>query len=250
MAGCSPAPRKLPVQYLFALLVRCLFNISGLLCPVRARLAHGLALCGGSLFRLLDKRFPSFQSGPLIRESDILLSNGGARRVGVGDGRVARLLCTFAGTLESGDIRPKAPSGARASNCRGRPCLVCCFCCAVSARHAAVRLNFDDVMEQEGVKELAVHAEPRPNDILAYFLVGVTKDMRLKGFSELAGTTRAACTMLPRKTSVGGVRVFVWKQLTTRCKYVRYKEHTPTPRKRPRAEPAPAEAKRRRPLAA
>ena len=93
---------------------------------------------------------------------------------------------------------------------------------------------------QEGVKELAVHEEPRPNDILAYFLVGVTKDMRLKGFSELAATTRAACTMLPRKTSVGGVRVFVWNQLTARCKYVIYKKHTPTRRKRPRPEPAPA----------
>ena len=93
---------------------------------------------------------------------------------------------------------------------------------------------------QEGVKELAVHEEPRPNDILAYFLVGVTKDMRLKGFSELAATTRAACTMLPRKTSVGGMRVFVWNQLTARCKYVIYKKHTPTRRKRPRPEPAPA----------
>ena len=93
---------------------------------------------------------------------------------------------------------------------------------------------------QEGVKELAVHEEPRPNDILAYFLVGVTKDMRLKGFSELAATTRAACTMLPRKTSVGGVRVFVWNQLTARCKYVIYKKHTPTRRKRPWPEPTPA----------
>ena len=46
-----------------------------------------------------------------------------------------------------------------------------------------------------------MHAEPRPNDILAYFLVGVTKEMRLKGFSELAATTRAACTMLSRQTS-------------------------------------------------
>ena len=101
---------------------------------------------------------------------------------------------------------------------------------------------------QESVKELAVHAEPRPNDILAYFLVGVTKEMRLKGFSELADTTRAACTMLSRQTSVGGVSVMVWKQLTTRDKYVIYKQHTRTRRKRPRAEPAPAEAKRRRPL--
>ena len=71
-------------------------------------------------------------------------------------------------------------------------------------------------------------------------VVGVTKDMRLKGFSELAATTRAACTMLPRKTSVGGMRVFVWNQLTARCKYVIYKKHTPTRRKRPRPEPAPA----------
>ena len=101
---------------------------------------------------------------------------------------------------------------------------------------------------QESVKELAVHAEPRPNDILAYFLVGVTKEMRLKGFSELAATTRAACTMLSRQTSVGGISVMVRKQLTTQDKYVIYKQHTRTRRKRPRAEPAPAEAKRRRPL--
>ena len=100
---------------------------------------------------------------------------------------------------------------------------------------------------QEGVKELAVHAVPRPNDILAYFLVGATKDMRLKGFSKLADTTCDACTMLSRKASVRGVSVMVWKQLTTRCKYVQYKEHTRTRRKRPRAEPAPAEANRRRP---
>ena len=93
---------------------------------------------------------------------------------------------------------------------------------------------------QEGVKELAVHAVPRPNDILAYFLVGVTKNMRLKGFSKLADTTCAACTMLSRKASVRGVSVMVWKQLTTRCKYVKYKEHTRTRRKRPRPEPAPA----------
>ena len=101
---------------------------------------------------------------------------------------------------------------------------------------------------QESVKELAVHAVPRPNDILAYFLVGVTKNMRLKGFSKLADTTCAACTMLSRKTSVGGISVSVWKQLTTRYKYVIYKQPTPTRRKRPRAEPAPAEAKRRRPF--
>ena len=93
---------------------------------------------------------------------------------------------------------------------------------------------------QKNVKELAVHEVPRPNDILAYFLVGVTKKMRLKGFSELAATTHAACTMLSRQTSVGGVSVMVWKQLTTRCKYVKYKEHTRTRRKRPRPEPAPA----------
>ena len=93
---------------------------------------------------------------------------------------------------------------------------------------------------QEGVKELAVHAVPRPNDILAYFLVGVTKNMRLKGFSKLADTTCDACTMLSRKASVRGVSVMVWKQLTTRCKYVIYKKHTRTRRKRPRAEPAPA----------
>ena len=93
---------------------------------------------------------------------------------------------------------------------------------------------------QEGVKELAVHAVPRPNDILAYFLVGVTKNMRLKGFSKLAATTCDACTMLSRKASVRGVSVMVWKQLTTRCKYVIYKKHTRTRRKRPRAEPAPA----------
>jgi len=93
---------------------------------------------------------------------------------------------------------------------------------------------------QEGVKELAVHAVPRPNDILAYFLVGVTKNMRLKGFSKLAATTCDACTMLSRKASVRGVSVMVWKQLTTRCKYVKYKEHTRTRRKRPRPEPAPA----------
>ena len=93
---------------------------------------------------------------------------------------------------------------------------------------------------QESVKELAVHAEPRPNDILAYFLVGVTKEMRLKGFSELAATTRAACTMLSRQTSVGGISVMVWKQLTTQDKYVIYKRHTRTRRKRPRPEPAPA----------
>ena len=93
---------------------------------------------------------------------------------------------------------------------------------------------------QESVKELAVHAVPRPNDILAYFLVGVTKNMRLKGFSKLADTTCAACTMLSRKASVRGVSVMVWKQLTTRCKYVKYKEHTRTRRKRPRPEPAPA----------
>ena len=103
---------------------------------------------------------------------------------------------------------------------------------------------------QERVKELAVHAVPRPDDILAYFLVGVTKKTSLKGFSELANTTRAACTLLSRKASVRGVSVMVWKQLTTRCKYVIYKQHTRTRRKRPRAEPAPAEAKRRRPLAA
>jgi len=102
---------------------------------------------------------------------------------------------------------------------------------------------------QENVKELAVHEVSRPNDILAYFLVGVTKKMRLKGFSELAATTRAACTMLSRQTSVGGVSVMVWKQLTTRCKYVKY-EHTPTRRKRPRARAGASEAKRRRPLAA
>jgi hypothetical protein len=64
--------------------------------------------------------------------------------------------------------------------------------------------------------------------------------MRLKGFSELAATTHAACTMLSRQTSVGGVSVMVWKQLTARCKYVIYKKHTPTRRKRPRPEPAPA----------
>ena len=85
-----------------------------------------------------------------------------------------------------------------------------------------------------------MHAEPRPNDILAYFLVGVTKEMRLKGFSELAATTRAACTMLSRQTSVGGISVMVWKQLTTQDKYVIYKQHTRTRRKRPRPEPAPA----------
>ena len=62
----------------------------------------------------------------------------------------------------------------------------------------------------------------------------------LKGFSELANTTRAACTLLSRKASVRGVSVMVWKQLTTRCKYVIYKKHTRTRRKRPRAEPAPA----------
>jgi len=94
--------------------------------------------------------------------------------------------------------------------------------------------------EQASVKELAVHEVPRPNDILAYFLVGVTKNKRLKPFSKLADTTCDACTMLSRKTSVGGVTVFAWKQLTTRCKYVKYKEHTPTRRKRPRPEPAPA----------
>ena len=74
--------------------------------------------------------------------------------------------------------------------------------------------------------------------------------MRLKGFSELAATTHAACTMLSRRTSVGGVSASVWKQLTTQDKYDIYKQHTRTRRKRPRAEPAPAEAKRRRPLAA
>ena len=93
-----------------------------------------------------------------------------------------------------------------------------------------------------------MHAVPRPDDILAYFLLGVTKKTSLKGFSELANTTRAACTLLSRKASVRGVSVMVWKQLTTQDKYVIYKRHTRTRRKRPRAEPAPAEAKRRRPL--
>ena len=93
-----------------------------------------------------------------------------------------------------------------------------------------------------------MHAVPRPDDILAYFLLGVTKKTSLKGFSELANTTRAACTMLSRQTSVGGISVMVRKQLTTQDKYVIYKQHTRTRRKRPQAEPAPAEAKRRRPL--
>jgi len=88
------------------------------------------------------------------------------------------------------------------------------------------RAYLDYLAEQECVYELAAHAEPRRNDILAYVLVGVTKNMRLKGFSKLADTTRAACTMLSRKTSVGGVSVMVWKQLTTGDKYVIYKKHT------------------------
>ena len=85
-----------------------------------------------------------------------------------------------------------------------------------------------------------MHAVPRPDDILAYFLLGVTKKTSLKGFSELANTTRAACTLLSRKASVRGVSVMVWKQLTTQDKYVIYKRHTRTRRKRPRPEPAPA----------
>jgi predicted RNA-binding Zn ribbon-like protein len=119
-------------------------------------------------------------------------------------------------------------------------------------RLVLTRENYDAYLgylaAQEGVKELAVHAVPRPNDILTYFLVGVTKNMRLKGFSKLAATTCDACTMLSRRTSVGGVTVSVWKQLTTRYKYVIYKQPPPPRRKRPRAEPAPAEAKRRRPF--
>ena len=98
---------------------------------------------------------------------------------------------------------------------------------------------------QESVKELAVHAEPRPNDILAYFLVGVTKKMRLKGFSDLAATTHAACTMLSRQTSVGGVR-HVWS-LTTRYSALFLTTH-PTRRRDP--GPAGASKAGRRPRCA
>ena len=66
----------------------------------RASLVALRALCGDFLFCLLDKRVLSFGSGPLSRENVILLSNGGARRVLVGDGLFVPLLSTYAAKTE------------------------------------------------------------------------------------------------------------------------------------------------------